>query len=130
MDVPIFHFYTQPYLLYFPSLDSNISGTHSVLEAARLNKAKLFVQVSTDEVYGSLNFESPSSKEEDTLNPSSPYSSSKAAAEQICLGNFHTFGQPIIITRSSNNFGPFQFPEKVIPLFVTNLIQGKKVPLS
>jgi len=76
-----------------------------------------------------LRFDSPSSKEEDKLNPSSPYSASKAGAEMLCLANLRTFSQPIIITRSSNNFGPFQFPEKVIPLFVTNIIEGRKVPL-
>lgn len=110
-------------------IKTNVLGTHSVLEAARNKKAKLFVQISTDEVYGSLDFTSAPSNEEDILFPSSPYSSSKAAAEQICFGNLKTFHQPIIITRSSNNFGPYQFPEKVIPLFITNLIQGKKVPL-
>lgn len=110
-------------------IKTNVRGTHSVLEAARKNRAKLFVQISTDEVYGSLDFESPSSKESDRLCPSSPYSASKAAAEMICLGNIRTFKQPIIITRSSNNFGPYQFPEKVIPLFVTNLFEGLKVPL-
>jgi dTDP-glucose 4,6-dehydratase len=108
---------------------TNILGAHSLLEAARQNNAKLFIQISTDEVYGSLGFDSESSKEHHILNPSSPYSASKAAAEMICLGNSVTFKQPIIITRSSNNFGPYQFPEKVIPLFVTNLIEGKKVPL-
>lgn len=108
---------------------TNILGTHTLLEAARKNKAKLFVQISTDEVYGSLNFDSNSSKESDFLKPSSPYSASKAAAEMLCFGNMKTFRQPIIITRSSNNFGPYQFPEKVIPLFITNLIEGEKVPL-
>ncbi|MEK6850237.1 MAG: dTDP-glucose 4,6-dehydratase [Nanoarchaeota archaeon] len=110
-------------------IKTNILGTHSILEAARVKKARLFIQISTDEVYGSLDFDSSSSKENDLLMPSSPYSASKAAAEQICLANFKTFNQPIIVTRSSNNFGPYQFPEKVMPLFITNLIQGKKVPL-
>ena len=110
-------------------VETNIIGTHSLLEAAREKGARLFVQISTDEVYGSLDFDGESSKEEDILNPSSPYSASKAAAEMICLGNIKTFHQPIIITRSSNNFGPYQFPEKVIPLFATNLIDGRKVPV-
>ena len=110
-------------------ITTNVSGTHSLLEAAREKQAKLFIQISTDEVYGSLKFDDNSSKEEDLLKPSSPYSSSKAAAEMICFGNMRTFNQPIIITRSSNNFGPYQFPEKLIPLFVTNLLEGKKVPL-
>lgn len=113
----------------FIFIKTNVLGTHSLLEAARIKKARLFIQISTDEVYGSLDFNSSSSVEEDILNPSSPYSSSKAAAEMLCLGNFHTFNQPIIITRSSNNFGPYQFPEKLIPLFVTNLLEEKKVPL-
>ena len=108
---------------------TNVLGTHSLLEVARMKKASLFVQVSTDEVYGSLGFDQESSKETDILIPSSPYSASKAAAELICLSNFRTFRQNVMITRSSNNFGPYQFPEKVIPLFVTNLIEGKKVPL-
>lgn len=110
-------------------IKTNILGTHSILEAARKNNAKLFVQISTDEVYGSLDFDSPSSKETDTLFPSSPYSASKAAAEVVCLGNAKTFKQPVIITRSSNNFGPYQFPEKVIPLFLTNLMENRTVPL-
>ena len=110
-------------------IETNVLGTHALLEAARQNEAKLFVQISTDEVYGSLALDSPSSQEHHLLNPSSPYSASKTAAEMICLGNVKTFNQPIIITRSSNNFGPYQFPEKVIPLFVTNLLEQKKVPL-
>lgn len=110
-------------------ISTNVLGTHSILEAARKNNARLFIQISTDEVYGSLGFEDNSSTESDTLKPSSPYSASKAAAEMICLGNLKTFNQPIIITRSSNNFGPYQFPEKLIPLFTTNLVEGKKVPV-
>jgi len=110
-------------------IENNVLGTHSILEAARRKKAKLFIQISTDEVYGSLGFDSKSSTEKDLLNPSSPYSASKAAAEMVCMGNIRTFNQPIIITRSSNNFGPYQFPEKVMPLFITNLIGEKKVPL-
>ncbi len=108
---------------------ANVLGTQILLEAARKKNAKLFVQISTDEVYGSLRFDSKSSSEGDVMKPSSPYSASKAAAELLCLANYKTFKQPVIITRSSNNFGPYQFPEKVIPLFVTNLIEGEKVPL-
>jgi dTDP-glucose 4,6-dehydratase len=110
-------------------IKTNVLGTHSILEAARKNNAKLFLQISTDEVYGSLNFEQASSNETHILNPSSPYSGSKAAAEMVCMGNIRTFKQPIMITRSSNNFGPYQYPEKVIPLFLTNLFENKKVPL-
>ena len=110
-------------------IKTNVLGTQVLLDVAREKKAKLFVQISTDEVYGSLSFEQPPSVETDTLKPSSPYSASKAAAEMLCFANIHTHKQPIIITRSSNNFGPYQFPEKVIPLFITNIIDGKKVPL-
>ncbi|NCO11506.1 dTDP-glucose 4,6-dehydratase [Candidatus Pacearchaeota archaeon CG_4_9_14_0_2_um_filter_39_13] len=108
---------------------TNILGVHNLLEIARKKKARLFVQISTDEVYGSLKIDDKSSKEGDILEPSSPYSASKAAAEMLCRANIRTFNQPIIITRSSNNFGPYQFPEKVIPLFITNLIEGGKIPL-
>ncbi len=108
---------------------TNILGTQNLLDISRVKKARLFIQISTDEVYGSLGFDSISSKEEDRLEPSSPYSASKASAEMLCMANIKTFNQPIIITRSSNNFGPYQFPEKVIPLFVTNLAENKKVPL-
>ena len=108
---------------------TNVLGTHSVLEAARVNKAKLFVQISTDEVYGSLSMQSGASLETDPLRPSSPYSASKASADMLCLANVRTFQQPVIITRSSNNYGPNQYPEKVIPLFITNLLEGKNVPL-
>jgi dTDP-glucose 4,6-dehydratase len=110
-------------------IETNVLGTHSVLEAAREKGASLFVQISTDEVYGSLGIKDKPSMEGDILHPSSPYSASKAAAEMICLGNVKTFDQSVIITRSSNNFGPYQFPEKVIPLFVTNLINDIKIPL-
>jgi dTDP-glucose 4,6-dehydratase len=110
-------------------IKTNILGVQTILDAAREKKAKLFVQISTDEVYGSLGLEQESSKEHHNLIPSSPYSASKAAGDLLCLANVRTFGQPIIVTRSSNNFGPYQFPEKVIPLFVTNLIKEKKVPL-
>jgi len=110
-------------------IKTNVLGVQNLLDVARNNKAKLFVQISTDEVYGSLRFDQESSVEHHNLNPSSPYSASKAAADLLCLANVKTFGQPVIITRSSNNFGPYQFPEKVIPLFVTNLLRGKKVPL-
>ncbi len=109
--------------------ETNVKGTHKLLEVARQKKAKMFLHVSTDEVYGSLDFSDKSSNENDILNPSSPYSASKAAAEMLCMAYKHTFDMPIIITRSSNNFGPYQYPEKIIPLFVTNLLEGKKVPV-
>ena len=106
---------------------SNVLGTHTLLEAARKNNVKKFIQISTDETYGSI--QKGSFKETDSLDPSSPYSASKASADLLCLSYQTTFNMPIIITRTTNNFGPYQYPEKVIPLFITNLMEGKKVPL-
>jgi dTDP-glucose 4,6-dehydratase len=94
--------------------------------AGRAGVARV-VHVSTDEVYGSV--ESGSSSETDALEPRSPYSASKAGSDLIALSHHSTYGTPVVVTRSSNNFGPYQFPEKVIPLFVTNLLDGQKVPL-
>lgn len=108
-------------------IKTNILGTHNLLEAARRNDVKRFVQISTDEVYGSI--KQGSFKETDVLKPNSPYSASKAAADLLCSSYFVTHNLPMLITRSSNNFGPYQYPEKVIPLFITNLIEEKKVPL-
>jgi dTDP-glucose 4,6-dehydratase len=109
-------------------LYTNVGGTISLLEAARtVGNLERFVQVSTDEVYGSR--EMGSFTEEDRTNPSNPYAASKAAAESFALAYHKTHDVPAVITRSSNNYGPFQFPEKLIPLFITNLIEGKKVPL-
>ncbi|MCE5330171.1 dTDP-glucose 4,6-dehydratase [bacterium] len=108
-------------------IQTDIYGTFVLLEAVKNHKTKLFFQISTDEVYGSIL--SGSFKESDPLLPNSPYSASKAGAEMIVRSFYKTYGTPIIITRTSNNFGPFQFPEKVIPLFVTNLIDDIKVPL-
>ncbi len=107
--------------------ETNVLGTHVLLESARNNKIKRFIHISTDEVYGSI--KNGSFKETDILKPNSPYSASKAAAEMIARSYNITFNLPVIITRSSNNYGPYQYPEKVIPLFVTNLIENKKVPL-
>lgn len=109
-------------------VQSNVMGVQNLLNISR-NRVKLFIQISTDEVYGSLNSDQRSSLETDILEPSSPYSASKAAAEMLCHAEYKTFGTPIIITRSSNNYGPRQNKEKLIPLFITNLIQDKKVPL-
>jgi dTDP-glucose 4,6-dehydratase len=112
-----------------PSLffDTNVKGTVNLLTFALKNKIDRFIQISTDEVYGSI--DKGRSKEEDILNPTSPYSSSKASADLIALSYYKTFGLPVIITRSSNNFGPYQHPEKFIPLFITNAIQNQKLPL-
>lgn len=112
-----------------PFVKTNILGTVVLLDASLKNNLKKFIQISTDEVYGSLNKESPSSKETDILNPRSSYSASKAAAELLTLSYYSTHKLPVLITRSSNNYGPYQFPEKLLPLFITNLIKEKKVPL-
>jgi dTDP-glucose 4,6-dehydratase len=106
---------------------TDVYGTFVLLEAARKNSCDIFLQISTDEVYGSI--EEGSFRESDPLLPNSPYSASKAGAEMIVRSFFKTYGTPVIITRTSNNFGPYQYPEKLIPLFITNLIDGIKVPL-
>jgi dTDP-glucose 4,6-dehydratase len=106
---------------------TNVFGTYTLLEAAKKAGVGTFLQISTDEVYGSV--ESGSSKEGDPLEPNSPYSATKAGADLLARSYFVTFKLPVIITRSSNNFGPYQYPEKVMPLFITNLMAGKKVPL-
>ncbi|MEW6407078.1 MAG: dTDP-glucose 4,6-dehydratase [Patescibacteria group bacterium] len=108
-------------------LRTNVHGVDVILGAVRNNKIKRYIQISTDEVYGSILF--GSAKEEDALKPNSPYAASKASADLLCRAYFKTFNLPVIITRSSNNFGPYQYPEKVIPLFITNLLENKKVPL-
>jgi dTDP-glucose 4,6-dehydratase len=106
---------------------TNCMGTNMVMHAARELGIERVLHISTDEVYGSV--EQGSSTEGDRLEPRSPYSASKAGSDLIALSYFTTYGQPVMVTRSSNNFGPFQYPEKVIPLFVTNLLDGRKVPL-
>lgn len=106
---------------------TNVEGTLVLLHAARHAGVKRFLQVSTDEVYGSRL--AGAFVEDDNLNPSSPYAASKACADLFALSYYRTYGLPVVITRSSNNFGPYQFPEKLIPLFITNLLEGKKVPL-
>ena len=109
-------------------IKTDVYGTFVLLEFARREKIKKFVQISTDEVYGSVP-EGKSSKEIDPLMPRNPYSASKAGGDRLAYSYFATYGVPVVITRASNNFGPYQYPEKLIPLFVTNLLQGKKVPL-
>ncbi len=106
---------------------TNCDGTNVMCDVARRAEIQRFVHVSTDEVYGSI--ESGSFTEADRLEPRSPYSASKAGSDLIALAYRETHGLPVVVTRSSNNFGPYQFPEKVIPLFVTNLLDGRKVPL-
>jgi len=106
---------------------TNVLGTHVLLEAALNHGVDRFIHVSTDEVYGSIR--SGSFRETDNLNPSSPYSASKAASDLLARSYFITHNLPVIVTRCTNNFGPYQYPEKLIPLFTTNLLDGKKVPL-
>ena len=106
---------------------TDMFGAYILLEEARKQDVKNFVQISTDEVYGSI--EQGKFSENSPLNPSNPYSASKAGADRLAFSYFKTYGVPIIITRSSNNFGPYQFPEKIIPLFITNILSGKKVPV-
>ena len=108
-------------------IETNILGVQNLLAAALTSEVKTFVQISTDEVYGTI---SKGSWDEDfPLLPNSPYSASKASADLICRSYYRTFGMDVRVTRCSNNYGPYQFPEKIIPLFITNLIEDKKVPL-
>ncbi len=106
---------------------TNLVGTHTLLEVAREVRVERFIHISTDEVYGSR--AEGKFREEDPLAPSSPYAATKAGADLLARSYFITYGFPVLITRSSNNFGPWQHPEKLIPLFVTNLLEGKRVPL-
>jgi dTDP-glucose 4,6-dehydratase len=106
---------------------TNVLGTHTLLQSALEYKIKRFIHVSTDEVYGSV--KSGSFKETDILTPSSPYSSSKAGSDLLAQSYYITYGLPVIITRCTNNFGPYQYPEKLIPLFTTNILENKKVPV-
>ena len=106
---------------------TDIYGAYTLLEAARHHKVKAFVQISTDEVYGSV--ASGQSRETDALMPSNPYSASKAAADRLAYSYFATYRLPVFISRASNNFGPRQYPEKVIPLFVTNALSDEPLPL-
>jgi dTDP-glucose 4,6-dehydratase len=108
-------------------VSTNVLGTQQLLESAINNSVGRFIHISTDEVYGSI--QDGSWTETEPLLPNSPYAASKASSDLIVRSYFQTFGYNVSITRCSNNFGPFQYPEKVIPLFVTNLIDGIKVPL-
>ena len=107
---------------------SNVLGTNVLLEAARKYNVEKFVQISTDEVYGSLGAEGLFS-EDTPLHPNSPYSASKASADMMAKAFYQTYGLPVVITRCSNNYGPFQFPEKLIPLMIINSLNGKKLPV-
>lgn len=107
---------------------TNVYGTYVLLEAARnCKKLKKFIHISTDEVYGSI--EDGRCKENAPLCPSSPYAASKASSDMLVLAYFKTYNLPVIITRSCNNYGPYQYPEKLIPLFITNILENKHLPL-
>jgi dTDP-glucose 4,6-dehydratase len=109
---------------------TNVVGTHVMLEAALKAGVRRFHHVSTDEVFGSLELDNPGKFNERTLyDPRSPYSASKAGSDHLVRAYFHTYGLPVTITNCSNNYGPYQFPEKFIPLAITNILEGKKVPL-
>lgn len=109
-------------------LRTNILGTHNLLQCAREASVPLFIQVSTDEVYGSLGATGMFT-EQSSLRPNSPYAASKAGADLVCRAFFETYSFPVITTRCGNNYGPYQFPEKLIPLFVTNLMDDIPVPV-
>jgi len=111
----------------FIFVKTNILGTQVLLDSARLHKTKLFVHISTDEVYGSI--EKGYTDESSNLRPNSPYAASKTGADLLARSYFITYKMPVIITRSSNNFGPYQYPEKMIPLFITNAVDDQPLPV-
>ncbi len=110
-------------------LRTNVLGTQVLLDAARRHGGVRFLQVSTDEVYGTLTEEEDPWTEESPLRPNSPYSASKAAADLLARAYGRTYGLPVLITRCSNNYGPYQFPEKLIPLVITNALEGRPIPI-
>lgn len=112
-----------------PFIETNVKGTQVLLEAARRYGTGRFVQISTDEVYGSLGPDDPPCTEESPLAPNSPYSASKAAADLMARAYFKTYGVPVIITRCTNNYGLYQYPEKFIPVMILNALQDKPLPI-
>ncbi|MDH7603050.1 MAG: dTDP-glucose 4,6-dehydratase [Armatimonadota bacterium] len=108
-------------------ITTDILGVYTLMEACRRNPVELFVQISTDEVYGDI--ESGFAKETDPVSPNSPYSASKAGGELLARAYWRTYGVPVVITRGSNTYGPYQQPEKLIPLFVTNALEDKPLPV-
>ena len=111
-----------------PVIDTNLIGTFNLLEAAREHGIKRFLQISTDEVYGSI--DAPACADEAyPLRPSSPYSASKAGADLLALSYFTTYRLPVMVTRASNNYGPYQFPEKLIPLMISNALEDRSLPI-
>jgi dTDP-glucose 4,6-dehydratase len=111
-----------------PFVDTNVKGAHVLLEACRKQPVERFVQISTDEVYGALG-EDGVFTEDSPIRPNSPYAACKAAADLIVLAYAKTYKLPVIVTRSSNNYGPYQFPEKLIPLMIQNALVGKELPV-
>jgi dTDP-glucose 4,6-dehydratase len=111
-----------------PVFETNLRGTFTLLEAARTQKTPRFLHVSTDEVYGSID-EPLDATEEFPLRASSPYSASKAGSDLLALSYFVTYHMPVLVTRASNNYGPYQFPEKLIPLMISNALEGKSLPI-
>ena len=112
-----------------PFIQTNIVGTHRLLEMSKKYEIEKFVHVSTDEVYGSLTESAPPFTEEHPIKPNSPYSASKASSDMLVRSYNETFGLPTIITRCSNNYGPYQFPEKLIPLMIHNAMNNKPLPV-
>ena len=108
-------------------ITTDMYGVYVLLENSKKYNVERFIQISTDEVYGSI--ENGSFNEESPLNPRNPYSASKAGGDRLAFSYFATYGVPVIVTRASNNFGPYQYPEKLIPLFVTNALEGESLPL-
>ncbi|EKD27445.1 MAG: hypothetical protein ACD_79C00719G0001 [uncultured bacterium] len=108
-------------------IQTDVKGVFVLLEAARQYGLKKFIQISTDEVYGSI--AKGHATEESPLMPSNPYSASKAGGDRLAFSYFKTYNIPVIVTRASNNYGPFQYPEKLIPLFITNALENKKLPM-
>jgi dTDP-glucose 4,6-dehydratase len=111
-----------------PFLQTNVMGVHSLLEAIRKFPVERFIHISTDEVYGDKEGKGPAT-EESPVSPSSPYAASKAAADLLCFSYHRTYGLPVIVTRSSNNYGPYQFPEKLIPLMIHNALSNLNFPV-
>lgn len=109
-------------------IKTNINGTFNLLEMARKKKVRRFIQISTDEVYGSLGA-TGAFREDTPLAPNSPYSASKTSADILAIAYFKTYGMPVLVTRCSNNYGPYQFPEKLIPLMITNALAGMELPV-
>lgn len=117
---------THPHLF----VETNVLGTHVLLEAARSTGLQKFVMVSTDEVYGSLPLGTDEKfTESSPLRPNSPYAASKASADLLAMSYFKTYGLPVCITRCGNNYGPYQYPEKLIPFFILKILQGESVPV-